>query len=650
MIRPLLFFKLGCFLILFSSAAGVCQRQTQLDSLLVVLKKTGNAPNEEVVALRNKIGRLYKQRNLHQAMAFAEETVLIAEKANAPNVLTNAYALVADLANLTGDFKKGALYGDKAAKSMDGLTDSLSQAKKFIVLMNKGGWVSPLISPDEKIAYGLQGLAIYTKLKNEAGIATACTELGNAHKNKALYHSKGIASDDSVDYQKARDYFDRAASYNRKVGNIPQFAYCITIQAIMEKQLGFADKAYRMNKTAIQLYDTDRYLLGAALPYSEVSDILFAKKQYDSSLWYIDRSIDLYEQVGYKGNIDEFYDRRAKIYEAMHDYKSALASTRRSKEEREAKYTAENTRSIMEIETKYENKLKEEQIRALTADKLLAEKESRQNKIVFWGIVLLFVSILAGLTAYLKQRQKILQQYKEKASLDAAITQSLESQLKQVQMQALQAQMNPHFIYNALSSIQGLILKEDKQHAIAYLNDFAQLSRLTLEHSRKDTIKLKDELFFLERYLELEVLRHRNRFDYSIEVDSSIDTDFETVAPMLIQPIVENAINHGLAPKPAKGTLNIQFHLSDDEEELVCIVEDNGVGRKQAMTAKNRSHTSLSTEVNEARLKLINERQRLKDKYRIDIEDKFDDANMPAGTRVSVFLATAVRNEVAGDH
>jgi LytS/YehU family sensor histidine kinase len=124
------------------------------------------------------------------------------------------------------------------------------------------------------------------------------------------------------------------------------------------------------------------------------------------------------------------------------------------------------------------------------------------------------------------------------------------------------------------------------------------------------------------------------------------------VAPMLVQPIVENAINHGLAPKTVKGTLSIQFKMSSDEGELICIVEDDGVGRKQAMSAKSKSHNSISTEVNEARLKLINEQQKLKDKYRINIEDKFNELNMPSGTRVSIHLATAtaiMRNEVRGN-
>ena len=406
----------------------------------------------------------------------------------------------------------------------------------------------------------------------------------------------------------------------------------------MENELGFSSKAYRLNKIAIHLYAQEECLLGAALPFSQISDILYAAKRFDSALWYINKSIGLYEQVGYKGNIDEFYERQSKIYAAMFDYKNALASTAKAKNERERKYTAETTKSIMEIENRYENKLKEEKIRTLTADNLLAEKRTFQNKIIFWSIFLILISVLAGLIAYLKQRANILRQLKEKAMLDKVITQSLENRLKEVQLQALQSQMNPHFIYNALSSIQSLILQEDKENAITYLNDFAQLSRLTLENSRKERIKLKDEIKFLQRYLELESLRHNFQFAYKFEVAPDIDTEIETIPPMLIQPVVENAIKHGLNPKKGGGQLNIRFKITDDES-MVCIVEDNGVGRAKSMEGRTTSsYDSISTEVNETRLKLISDQQDLKKRYRMDIQDKYDEYDRPSGTLVVIFF------------
>ena len=153
-------------------------------------------------------------------------------------------------------------------------------------------------------------------------------------------------------------------------------------------------------------------------------------------------------------------------------------------------------------------------------------------------------------------------------------------------------------------------------------------------------------MIFLQRYLDLESLRHHNSFDYSIKVDETIDTDFETIPPMLIQPIVENAIKHGLVPRGSRGTLSIRFQMA--EEDLICIVEDNGVGKNQATATKLSSHHSISTEVNEARLKLMSEQQKLKEKYRIDIEDKYDVNHVSSGTKVVIFFSTAsVKTEFA---
>ncbi|HZY82190.1 MAG TPA: histidine kinase [Cyclobacteriaceae bacterium] len=628
----------GVSILLLLPLIGISQGQTELDSLLAILHQKGNEPTEEVVTLRNKIGKLYKQRNLLQALKFAEETIPIAEQAGLPDLLTNAYASAADLSNLTGDFKKGAEYADKSAKSISELSDSLSIAKKYIVLMNKGGWVSPLVSADEKIAFGLKGLGIYTRHGNAPGMATAWTELGNAYRNKALYHPKGGVAD-SADFKQARLYLSKASEYNKGIRNFGQWAYCITLQAMMEKELGFIEKAYRLNKEAIRIYDRQGYLMGAALPVSEVSDTFFRKRRYDSALYYINRSIALYEQVGYKGNIDEFYERQSKIHVALNDYKNALASLEKSKKTREEKYKAETTKSIMDLESKYENKLKEEKILTLTADMALTKEREEQNKIIFWSVALVLISALAGLTAYLKQRQNILRQLKEKAALDRMVTQALEMQLRQVQLQALQSQMNPHFIYNALSSIQSLILKEDKEKAITYLNDFAHLSRLTLENSRKDRIKLKEEIKFLQRYIELEQLRHSFQFSHTLDVSSEIDIDTETLSPMIIQPVVENAIKHGLKPKQADKHLSIRFLITEDGQ-LACEVDDNGIGRERAEKNKSASaYDSVSTELNEARLKLISEQQHQGKRYRMDIEDKYNDEGEPAGTRVTIYFS-----------
>jgi tetratricopeptide (TPR) repeat protein len=616
------------------------QKQTQLDSLLVVLKQTRQLNSEKTIVLRDKIGRLYKQRNLKQAMAFAEETLLLAKKVDSPSALATAYNLAGDLANLTGDFKKGAIYADSTSKALDDASDSLTIAMKYLLLMAKGGWMPLLSSDQEKIAYGNKSLALYTRLKNEEGMAVALTELGTAYKNKAMYHSKGIAADDSMGFKMARDYFKKAEHFYRNQNNKPQLAYAISIRAMMEKQLGFTATAIVLNRMAIRIYDREGCLLSAAFPLSEMADIYHTRGKFDSALFYIDKAIASCEQLGYKANLEDFYNRKAMIYETLHDYKNALINNKKARQTREEKYTLENARFVAEIENSYENKLKEEKILILKAEKELSEEQANEKTVLLSGIILFLVAAVIGLLTYLKQRQKMVSQLQINTRLDKALTRSLENQLLQAQLQALQGQMNPHFIYNALSSIQGLILSENKESAITYLNDFTQLSRLTLENSTKDRIKLSNELKFLHRYLDLESLRHQFKFSFKIEVDESLDPEMETIPPMLVQPVVENAIKHGLTPKKTKGYLHISFQVQKGTLGLICIVEDNGVGRRQAgMNSKSLSHQSLATEMNETRLKLFNAQQKLSGKYRMEIEDKYDSQGLACGTRVVIYLA-----------
>lgn len=616
------------------------QHQTQLDSLLNVLNSTLNENSEQTILLRDKIGRLYKQRNLKQAIPFAEQTLSLAKQITSPNARAVAYNLVGDLANLTGDFKKGAAYADSSAKAFDGLTDSYSMAKKYFLLMIKGGWVPLLTSDEERIANGNKSLALFTQLNKEADMALVLCELGTTFKNKAMYRSKGNAADDAVDFKMARDYFKKAEFYEKKLNNKPQLAYVLSIRAMMEKELGFTATAIAINRNAIDIYAREGCLLGAAVPLSEMADIYYTKKKFDSALRYIDKAIAFSEQLGYKGNVEDFYDRKSMIYEAIHDYKNALLNNKIARQARDEKYTLETARSIAEIENSYENKLREEKIHTLKTEKELSEEQASERMLLLSGIILFLTAAVVGLLTYLKQRQKMVSQLQINTRLDKALTRSLENQLLHAQAQALQGQMNPHFIYNALSSIQGLILSENKEGAINYLNDFTQLSRLTLENSTKDRIKLSNEVKFLQRYLDLESLRHQFKFDFKIEVEESLDPELETIPPMLIQPIVENAVKHGLAGKKSKGHLHISFQLQKDELGLICIVEDDGIGRKQAaINKKSSDHHSLSTEMNEARLKLFNAQQKLQGRYRMDIEDKYDQEGRGCGTRVVIYLA-----------
>jgi LytS/YehU family sensor histidine kinase len=176
-----------------------------------------------------------------------------------------------------------------------------------------------------------------------------------------------------------------------------------------------------------------------------------------------------------------------------------------------------------------------------------------------------------------------------------------------LEQQALQAQMNPHFIFNCLNSIQQFLDQNRLQDANHFLSSFANLVRDTLDISSKQFITINDEILYLEKYFALEKLRYEDNLEYQIIVDSQIDKDDVRIPTLLLQPFVENALRHGIRHKDAGGQVIVRFFLED--KCLVCIVEDNGIGRKQSRTVQSRQHIeyqSRGMNITQERMNSIN--------------------------------------------
>jgi len=171
----------------------------------------------------------------------------------------------------------------------------------------------------------------------------------------------------------------------------------------------------------------------------------------------------------------------------------------------------------------------------------------------------------------------------------------------------LRQQMNPHFIFNTLNSIQYYMYQHDKLATNNYLTKFSSLMRKVLDNSQHTSVPLRDELDALRLYLELECLRFKDKFEYNIAVDEEIDPILFKVPTMLIQPYVENSICHGLIPMEGKGFVNVDMKLGP--KHIICTIEDNGIGREESgERKKNRTvdHNSLGTQITASRLELVN--------------------------------------------
>jgi|GEM_PF-1869968 len=242
-----------------------------------------------------------------------------------------------------------------------------------------------------------------------------------------------------------------------------------------------------------------------------------------------------------------------------------------------------------------------------------------------WWFILLCGGVAAACVAIIYSAR--VHSIREKLSLDKKVA--------EYEMKALHAQMNPHFIFNALNSIREMILQDDNQNASRYLTRFARLIRLTLEHSKQTFITLHQHIEYLESYLEMELLRFAD-FTYHIEISPGIERNDIRIAPMLIQPLVENAIWHGLRPKQGEKHLDIRFYSSCDQ--LVCEIEDNGIGILQSRKAKEKAPTTYpSTGIANIRQRLAVLNEKYKIKCTLTIQDKGDNP-LQGGTLVILIV------------
>jgi len=215
----------------------------------------------------------------------------------------------------------------------------------------------------------------------------------------------------------------------------------------------------------------------------------------------------------------------------------------------------------------------------------------------------------------------------------------MEQALASSKLTAMKAQMNPHFLYNVLNSIQGLIYANKKEEAADYLSKFSDLMRLTLNFSDKQWHEISEEISALDLYLQLEASRFSNDISFEVRIDEATRRENPLVPSMLIQPYVENAIKHGLLHKIGPKRLTIDFSMHPAINRIIISVEDNGIGRKQSATMaekRSKTHRSFATQSLQSRLQVLN--QMLSDPVEVEIIDKKNDYQQPTGTLVIIRL------------
>jgi len=304
-----------------------------------------------------------------------------------------------------------------------------------------------------------------------------------------------------------------------------------------------------------------------------------------------------------------YYQEKDHLHPAMHYLQAYTA----------AKDTLDRltrNREAVEIQTKYESVRKDAEIRTLSKANEIKELKLLQFRWFIAGISGLAVVI--ALFAWLLHKQ-----FRLKNSRQMLI----------LQQQLFRSQINPHFIFNALANIQSAILSEKPDIASKYLIRFSKLVRNTLDSSVAEFIALEEEIITADNYLALQKIRFPEKFEYAIRSDENLQADKIKIPPMLLQPFLENAIEHGFRQKETKGMIVVRFRM---ERNLLKIeIEDNGVGREKAMEfmlAHDKDHKPMATAITRERISLLN--RKLKRKITLDIMDLKDEQGEAKGTKV----------------
>lgn len=224
---------------------------------------------------------------------------------------------------------------------------------------------------------------------------------------------------------------------------------------------------------------------------------------------------------------------------------------------------------------------------------------------------------------------------REKAEIDKL--------LLQAEMKALHAQMNPHFIFNSLNSIREMVLNQETKEASIFLGKFAHLVRMTLDHSDQSFISLRQTIEYLERYIAMEKIRNEY-FTFQIQTDPGLDMDETILPPMLIQPLIENAIWHGTTPDNKQIDISVEFRKSGDQ--LACIVQDNGIGIAQSQAQHHEAvaeHKPMGMMNIQNRIALINRKYHIQSSFVVE-DLAAQGRHGEYGTRVSIRLPLEIKS------
>lgn len=583
------------------------------------------------------LGNVYAyQYKLAESKKYFNDAIETAKQIGDKRKLAETYAEIADdyffygnnAVNSVEYFPASIDYYFKALKASEAINEKYQMAKIWFLIGRIYAWQNFFTmgngNADEIENCANKALVLYKQCPqtNKADIISCDFLIGRANYFKGNYSTAltlfykclDYAKDSSVQNVIANDYLNIGRCYKGIADSAGERGNKIYADTMYEKAL----KYFNMG---LDIYKGEKSDAFMALCYAYIGGIQIQRKEFREARNNLNNAI-LHTGKFNGGTYQEIYQSLAKLDSAEGNYKLALEHYNTYFAYREKNIHNDAISQSLNYKVKYEFEKREDSLKQkqlITETKLQAEK--KQKYFYLAGLILLaLLSLFIFLT------------FRNQKKINRLALETFAKQKAELELQMLRTQLNPHFIFNCISSIDGLIQNNERHNATNYLNKFAKLMRSVLENPGENTVPISKDIETLKLYLDLEQLRNEDKYATQLIISPEILNSNYPVPPLVIQPYVENAIKHGLKNKSGKDGI-LKIEISRQEDFIEYIISDNGVGRNTVKERVYNSQKSYGLQISAERIKLFNN----EDISSVKFSDKFyNDIDM--GTTVTVKL------------
>jgi tetratricopeptide (TPR) repeat protein len=555
----------------------------QIDSLINLLS-TQKEDTTKVNLFLTCAEKSLEQGEYNKAILFCEQGLTLSQKLGFKKGLGNLNHRLGSLYIDKSNYEKALKHLLEAVRIREHLKDDNNLARS---LSNIGALYQDRKDYKQALLYSQKALAIFLQTNDKYPISLLKGNIGHLYTlNK--------------DYDNGLRYLQEALELKKELNDLQGLTYVYNY--IGHNYIGRKSypKAlnYYLEALAIEEKYNQTFLMVAS--YANISDTYFRLKDYKNSRQYAEKALKSSQKVGAKLQMSEIYLNFFRLDSAQSNHKSALEWYKKSRLLTDSLNNIESNKRIAELQTTFEVAQKENEIIALSKETQIQKLELKQQN---WLLIALlcFVLISVFISYFFYRNRQLKAQF---ALLDS-------------EQRWRRSQMNPHFFFNALSAIQRFVMQADTLKATSYIAKFAKLMRQVLEQSQDEFTTLAEEIETIRNYIQLQQLRFVDKFDYELEISEDLDLENTLIPSMFTQPIIENAIEHGLKPQTGKGLLKISIKPNENNQNsakkrsFTIEIDDNGVGKQASEDKKLTSHRSFATQIMAERIALLNKQKNI---------------------------------------